>query len=306
MNNMEKVQKYIEKRIRETGIGILTLEELNGFLAEWMQIENSRPLEHFEGYSPSEMQLIMYNLFGENCPIQFADFVDKDCDSVPLFRQVKMLLEIIEKEENLKLTQTGNLPPRIVKEISSVGAIDPYIQSGIINLRTEKDSIFVQMARIAAQLMRATKKRGNSLSLTKNGKELLKNKRKLLSSILTVMFTKYNLAYFDRYSSENIGLVGIGFNLVLLNRYGKEAQRDTFYSNKYFKAFPLLLEEATERYRPREEEAANCYSTRIFDTLLYYLGLVTIEEMNKYKPDHTKLIRRTDLFEILFKVKHAN
>lgn len=88
MNNMEKVQKYIEKRIRETGIGILTLEELNGFLAEWMQIENSRPLEHFEGYSPSEMQLIMYNLFGENCPIQFADFVDKDCDSVPLFRQI--------------------------------------------------------------------------------------------------------------------------------------------------------------------------------------------------------------------------
>lgn len=61
-------------------------------------------------------------LFGKNSPVQLADFNDVDCDSVPLFRQVKRLQEMIEKEENLKLTQTGNLPPRIVKEVYSEGA----------------------------------------------------------------------------------------------------------------------------------------------------------------------------------------
>src|SRR5699024_5379017 len=161
-------QKYIEKRIRETGIGTPTIEDLNRFVGEWMQIENNRPLAHFEGYSPTRMEYILHDLFGKNCPVQLADFNDEDCDSVPLFRQVKRLLEMIEKEENLKLTQTGNLPPRIVKEVYSVGASEPHIQSGIVKLRTEKDSFSVQMARIAAELMRVMKKRSNSLSLTKS------------------------------------------------------------------------------------------------------------------------------------------
>jgi len=79
MNKKEELQKYVEKRIRETGIGTPTIEQLNGFLAEWMQIENSRPIAHFDGYSPTQMQQIMHNLFGENCPVQLANFVDEDC-----------------------------------------------------------------------------------------------------------------------------------------------------------------------------------------------------------------------------------
>jgi hypothetical protein len=192
MNKKEELQKYVEKRIRETGIGTPTIAQLNGFLAEWMQIENCRPIAHFDGYSPTQMQQIMHNLFGENCPVQLANFVDEDCNSVPLFRQIKELLEIIEKEENLKLTQTGNLPPRIVKEVYSAGAPEPHIQSGIVKLRTEKDSVSVQMARIAVEMMGAVKKRNNTLSLTKKGKEIMKDNRTLLSGLLIVMFTKYN------------------------------------------------------------------------------------------------------------------
>lgn len=302
MINTEDMQKYIEKRIQETCLGIPTIEELNVFVAEWMQIENSRPLADFEDYSPTEMRHIMYNLFGDNCPVKLADFAEKDCDSVPLFRQIKKLLEIIEKEENLKLTKIGNLPPRIVKEVYAVGAPEPYIQSGIVNLRTENDSNSVQMARIAVDLMGVIKKRNNSLSLTKNGGKQIKDNRKLLSSLLTVMFTRFNTAYFDLYSTNNTGTLGLGFNLLLLNKYGKEDQRDTFYADKYFKAFPTLLEEITEEYMPRENIATNCYSFRVFDMLLYHLGLVSIEDNDRYKPSHIKLIRRTDLFEVLFNI----
>lgn len=305
MNNKEDIQKYIEKRIQETGIGIPTIEQLNHFLAEWMQMANSRSIAQFEGYSPSEMQLIIYDLFGKNCPVQFADFIDEDSDSVPLFRQAKMLMEFIEKDEKLKLTQTGNLPPRIVKEIYAIGAPDSYIQRGLINLRTEKNSISVQMARIAVKLMGATKIRNNSLSLTKSGKELMKDNRKFLLSLLTVMFTKFNLAYFDNYLSENIGLTGLGFNLVLLEQYGEKDQSDTFYSDKYFKAFPKLIEEATEKYMSSDKVASNCYSLRIFDVLFYHLGLVSIEVVDKYKPTDKKTIHRNSLFEKLFNIKHS-
>jgi len=302
MINTEDMQKYIEKRIQETGHGSPTLEELNVFFAEWMQIENSRPLANFEDFSPTEMHHIMYNLFGENCPVQLAEFTEKDCDSAPLFRQIKMLLEIIEKEKNMKLTKTGNLPPRVVKEVYAVGAPEPFIQSGIVNIRTEKDSNSVQMARIAVDLMGVIKKRNNSLSLTNKGGKLIKDNRKLLSDLLTVIFTRFNSAYFDIYSSDNIGNIGLGFNLLLLNKYGKEERRDTFYADKYFKAFTTLLEEITEVYKPREKIAANCYSFRVFDVLLYNLGLVTIEEVDKYMPSHIKMIRRTDLFVVLFNI----
>jgi hypothetical protein len=302
MNKSEVVQQYIVKRIKESGIDVPTLEEINGFLAEWMQIENNCPSEHFEGYSSWDIQQILYNLFDKDCPIQMADFTNDDCVSVPLFRQTKMLLEYLEQEDTLKLTQTGNLPTRIVKEMYSVGAPDPHIESGFLNLRIEKDSISVQMARIAGELTKAIKKRNNSLSLTSIGKGLLKDDRKLLLELLTVMFTKFNPAYFDCYSSENIGVLGTGFNLVLLNKYGEKDQKDAFYSKKYFNAFPMLLEEPIVQ----GESSMYCYSHRTFNVLLYHLGLVSIEGTNKYSVNHVKLIHKTDLFDRLFKISPSN
>ena len=298
MNKADAVQEYIEKRIKESGIGTPTLDEINGFLAEWMQVENNRPIEHFEGYSPWEMQQIMHNLLRENCPVQLASFTKDDCSCVPLFRQVKMLLEFIEKEEKLKLTKTGNLPLRIVKEIYPIGAPE-YFPRSVEKLRTEKDSVSVQMAKIAIQLMKAVKIHSNSLSLTETGKELLKDDCKLLSGLLTMMLTKFNFSFFDYYTSENIGVLGAGFTLVLLKLYGKTDQKDTLYSDKYFKAYPMLLEDYIERY---EKEATYCYSFRVFDVLLCHLGLVTIEESNKYRANNVKLIHRTELFDRLFKI----
>ncbi len=302
--NTNKVEKYIERRIRETGIDIPTLEELNGFLGEWMQMSNSRPLENFEGYSPFEMQLILHDLLGESCPVQLTDFTEEVCESVPLFGQVKMVLEIIEKERDLKLTQTGNLPPRIVKAVYCIGAVHPHIERGIIKLRTEKDSISVQMVRIALELLKAVKKRHNRLSLTKTGKELLKDDSKLLSELLRVMFREFNSAYFDYYSSENIGVLGLGFNVILLSKYGNGAEKDTFYFDKYIKAFPMLEGEMTAEYDMWQKKGAlDCYSYRLFNVLLYHLGVVTIEEVDKYMPTHIKMIGKTELFDKLFKIQ---
>lgn len=296
-----KIQKYIEKRIRETGIGTPTLDDINMFLAEFMQIRNSRPLGYFESYSPLDMQNILHNLLGTDCPIQLADFTEEDCESIPLFRQVKVLLELLEKEEIMKLTQTGNLPVRVLKEVYSVGASESHIESGLVKLRSENDTTSVQMARIAAELIRAVKKQNNKLSLTKNGKKLFASNRNLLNELLPAMLNRFNIAYFDNYYSENIGAVGIGFTLFLLSKYGGTDRLDTFYSDKYFKAFPMLLEEVTEAYMSQDKVASNCYSHRIFDILLYHLGLVTIEETEKW-PSHKKLIHKTKSFDRLFKI----
>ena len=304
---MDKIQNYIEKRSRELGIAHPTIEDLNRCVKEWMQMVNTQTSDDFDGYSPSEMQSILYHLFDVNCPVRLADFTGEDCQSVPLFRQVKMLLRMIEKEDRLKLTQTGNLPVRIVKELYSEGATEQHVENGIVKLHIEKDSISVQLARIIVEIMKAVKKQGNKFSLTKRGKELLADDCKLLTELLNVVFLHFNLAYFDRYLSENIGVLGIGFSLILLNKYGDIDQSDNFYAEKYFKAFPkLLLETGGGAFTPQSREATNCYFHRVFNILFYHLGFVEITETDYFTSVYKRTIHRTAIIEKLFKISHPN
>lgn len=292
---MDEMQEYIHKRIMESGITNPTLEEIRVFFSEWIEIMESRLLSDFEGYSGEEIKSVLYNLFGEGCPVQLlTDFTDEDCNRVPLFRQAKILLELIEKEEKIKLTQTGNLPPRIVKEMYSVGASDYFIRVGIKKLRTETDSISVQFARIIVQLMGVVKKRNNHLLLTKKGKTLLTDNKKIVTELMIAAHTKFNLAYFDGYDAEVIGGFGIGLSLILLHKYGDKVLKDTFYAEKYFKAFPELNELSTS--------AMSCYSHRVFNILMFNLGLVTVDEKEKFGLHHSQKIYRTDLLEKLFRI----
>ena len=300
---MEEVHEYVQKRIMEEGHGHSSMDEVNKYVAEWMEIVNGRPLDKFDGFSPTEMQSVMYNLFGKGCPVQLNDFTLDDCAAVPLFRQVKLLLEIVNKENGVKLTTKGNLPLRVVKAMYDVGAPYHYIEVGMMHLRSEDNSISVATAHIVTEIIiKAVKKRYNTLSLTKKGKELLTDDRKLLRELLFAMLSSFNSAYFDGYSSKNIGIVGRGFSLILLDRYGDIEREDSFYADKYFKAFPMLMEEADERYSTREKIALHCYSLRIFDFLFYQLGLVTVKKIDKYTDTYNCKIRKTDLFNRLFKI----
>ena len=63
-----------------------------------------------------------------------------------------------------------------------------------------------------------------------------------------------------------------------------------------------IMEEADERYTTREKTALYCYSLRIFDFLFYQLGLVTVKKIDKYTDTYNCKIRKTDLFNRLFKM----
>lgn len=299
---MNKVDDYILKRLQETGITQPTIDDLNRFAAEWMSIQNNQALSQFEGYSPAEMNYIIYNLFEKNCPVQIADFPVDICDSVPLFRQVKLLLTILDKEGNIKLTQTGNLPVRLVKELYDVGVQDRYVKSGIVKLRIEKDSAYVQIVRIIAQIMRVVKKRNNKLSLTQIGKNLFKDDKALLRELLSAALIHYNPAYFDRYPYEHIGTLGMGFNLILLNKYGKTDRKIYFYAERYFNAFPKLLHNVEKGYRSELEIAAGCYDIRVIERLFIILGLVIRNGKLLMSNANESTIHRTELFEKLFKI----
>ena len=266
-----------------------------------MNDQNNQGLPDFEGYSPTEMQFILYNTFGENSPIQLLKLTDLDYKNIPILNQIKYLLQIVDNHGELKLTNKGFLPTKIVSDIYNQGFIkDENIESGLYKLYKETDSLTINLSRLLIEISALVKKRNNKLSLTKKGQALIKNDFTLLSLIFTTFGTKFNWAYYDGYGENRIGQIGFGFSLILLGKYGEARRIDKFYSDKYFKAFPDSINEIEDvGYRTMEESARSCYSLRTFDRFLDYFGLIKIDTEKKW--DAEKFIMKTELFDKLIK-----
>jgi hypothetical protein len=121
--------------------------------------QDNRPVPEFEGYSPSEMHRIFYFTFEPGSPIEFNRLNDCDYEKIPIYNQIKYLLDLIEKKGELKLTDKGYLPPKIVAELYEQGFIkDPFVECGIVKMRREKDAMPVVLARILIELSGLVKK----------------------------------------------------------------------------------------------------------------------------------------------------
>ncbi|MEA2043395.1 MAG: hypothetical protein U9N85_12715 [Bacteroidota bacterium] len=205
------------------------------------------------------------------------------------------------------MTAKGYLPTKIVADIYSQRFIkDDTIESGISKLRKQSDSKSINLTRILIEISGLIKKRKGKISLTKKGKKIYSNNSELLKLILETFGTKFNWAYYDGYGDNQIGQLGFGFSLILLSKYGFEKQLDHFYSNKYFKAFPKLIDNIQpSQFDTTESQVGRCYSLRTFDRFLDYFGLIKIEMANKsWNAD--KYIIKTELFDKLIKVRSHN
>lgn len=279
------------------------LEEINKHFEKIQNERNNRGLPDFEGYSPLEMQFILYDTLGNNSPIQLIELRDADFKKIPLLNQVKYLLELINDSIELKLTAKGFLPTKIVSDIYNQKFIkDEMIESGISKLYKETDSDSINLTRILLELSGLVKKRNNILSLTKKGKMEFNDNYKLLKSIFKAFGTKFNWGYYDGYGENEIGQLGYGFSIILLSKYGSRKQLDSFYGKKYLTAFPMLLEQIEpSRFNTREKQVYKCYSLRTFDRFLGYFGLIKIDSENKW--DSKKFIKKTEIFDKLIKVR---
>src|SRR5690554_1292741 len=99
----------------------------------------------------------------------------------------------------------------------------------------------VNLTHILVDLARLIKKRNGKISLTKKSREILKDNHKLLQLVFSTFATKFNWAYYDGYDEDQIGQLGWGFTLILLSKYGHKKRLNSFYAERYFKAFPQLL-----------------------------------------------------------------
>lgn len=274
-------------------------EEINRI----MHAQNNLSVEDFEGYSPEEMRHIIYDAFGDNSPIQWKTMTESAYPKIPLFNSIKYLAEKIEAEGEVKLTKTGNLPTRLVKGLYDQGFYkERPIESGIVKLSKEDDSLFVHLTRILLEISGILKKRINKLSITKKGQSIISDNHTLLMTLLKEFCTHFNWAYFDGYEADQVGKMGFGFSLILVKKYGQEQRSDVFYAKKYLKAYPHLLSIVTPSFGTVETYASRCYSTRTFDRFMDLFGLINLEKPKKW--DGTFLITKTSLMDKLIDCIH--
>ena len=285
MDEIEKLQKIFDKVVDE---------------------QNKTGLADFEGYSPFDMNFILYDTFSEKSPIQLLKLSQTDYSKIPILNQTKYLLDIIDKAYELKLTNKEYLPTKVVYDIYDKGFIkDEAVEAKIVKLRKETDVMSINLTRVLLELSGIVKKRNKKLSLTKKGKVISNNDYELLKTIFITFAAKFNWAYYDGYGDNQIGQIGFGFTLILLSKYGLDKKPASFYADKYFKAFPMLIEQIEPSYtRTSKEMAFSCYSIRTFDRFLDYFGLIRIEAKDRW--DMNKFITKTALFDKLIKVEPPN
>lgn len=279
----------------------MNLEELQRHFDKEMNEQNNRGISDFEGYSPSEMNQILYSTLEPESPLQLQKLSDSDYQKIPILNQIKYLTGLIDKTGELKLTNKGFLPTKIVSELYQQGFLkDEHIGKGISKLYKETDSMSVNLTRILVELAGLTKKRNGKLSLTKSSTKILADNYELLRLILSTFAAKFNWAYYDGFGENQIGQLGWGFSLILLSRYGREKRLDSFYAERYFRAYPQLLESINASYGTLESYSTDCYSIRTFDRFLNYFGLIKIDKEDRGF-NSKKYFTKTELFDRLIK-----
>jgi len=285
---------------------IMELDDIQKHIEQVINEQNNRSIPEFEGYSPFDMHHILHFTFETNSPLSLRNLEDFEYEKIPMLNTIKYFLILLKKEEEIKLTAKGFLPTKIVKEIYNQGFIKEYqFTSGISKLYKESESVSVNLTRLLVELAGLTKKRNGKISLTKNGEKILSNNKKLFGLIFKSLTTKFNWSYYDGYKDNQIGQFGFGFTFILLSKYGNRKQMDSFYSEKYFKAFPQFLNEIKPSYGTVESYAGNCYSYRTFEIIFEIFGLVKIEKEGKGF-EQKMFITKTEIFDRLIKVRPPN
>ena len=77
-------------------------------------------------------------------------------------------------------------------------------------------------------------------------------------------------------------------------------REDTFYAQKYFNAFPLLMDGIAPGYGTVTDYCDSCYSVRTFERFMLHFALVEMSRGRRYNV--LKFITKTALFDSLIQI----
>ncbi len=282
--------------------------DLNEELQAHFLLYNNSPLEDFCGLSPVQMQRLLHHTYSADSPVRIRQQLSSDTmDQVGLFRVVENLLQVVNREKEVKLTATGALPPRIVKELYGKGFLKDYaIEKGVTKLMKEADCTFIIASRLLLEIGGVLKKRKNILSLTKKGNQFLEitNRLEFFMHFIQTYTQRFRWAFFDYFTELPVGQMGWAFTVFLLLKYGNVERETCFYSEKYKTAYPFLFNDMMEDPEVSDESYfESCYSHRSFSDFLSWFSLVELRNVSSgdYFAQKRYVIP-SDLFDKIFEM----
>jgi hypothetical protein len=238
---------------------------------------NNTPEDDFEGLTPRLMHGLLYDFLGPGSPIKVKELSEEALLAMPLCYFANRLLGELDEKE-IKLTAKGNLPGRLVKEYYATGCLpDDMIDKGYSSLRGEDDYLPLQTVKHQLDLLGWTKKRHNTLSLTKKGRQARElSPTEFFRQFFLHHIRRFYLGYGDGYGeAADILQRFVPYLTYLLEVRGKTERPTAYYHQRMQRAFPMIGLDGDERI-------GWALDTRLFERLLGYYGLV--EYKHEYHP----------------------
>ncbi|MCL2335014.1 MAG: hypothetical protein FWC57_03010 [Endomicrobia bacterium] len=301
MKEYEKMRQEMLKILEESERLGRTQEQIQILLDDLQHEYNNASVEDFDGLSPYQMSsLLQNNLTGGS----IVTLNSGSGDEMPLIKQIKYFLNLLNAQQKIKLTATGALPVQIVKDIYSQGFIkDEIVELGLRKIAKERDIDTVILTRVLCELLNLTKKRKNILTLADSAFEII-NSGELFKKIFKAFAYEFNWAYFDRYWDEKFAQSCFEYSLYLFGKYGGEFRKTSFYAQKYTEAF---FKDKLDKMFPRQcaedlpDYTYDCYQRRFFEKFLEYFGFVEYESKDIFKEF---VVKKSPLFDKYISIKY--
>jgi hypothetical protein len=277
-----------------------SMKEAQAFANWHMSRQNRQAMADFDGLSPQQMSQILYAPFDSPQLVTFPTHLTEATDA-PVARLFMLLTEAIG-ETGLKPTATGNLPRKFCREAAlAFHGEEGYREvTRFCGINMEPDFPELHVTRLVAELAGLVRKYGGKFILSKDCRQLLATGGigAVYPQLFEAFVRHYNWGYRDRYPDFPFIQSSFLFTLLLLSRYGDQWRPDSFYVERYLRAFPTLLQEVPEiGYQTKEQFIGRCYSLRTLERFAEFLGLVEIERIGKrLLPDEIR-VRKLPLLE---------
>ncbi len=203
----------------------------------------------------------------------------------------------------LKATATGNLPRRFCQEAAKVYS-EAYPDKALvlsIGINTEPDFLELHTVRLVAEMAGLIRKYKGRFILSKKCRLALEEGE---GGVYLELFRTYaqtfNWAYSDGYPDLQIVQRSFLYSMYLLHKYGEDFRSWEFYSGKFIKAFPMVLDEVPEyTYGTKEENLGWIYALRSLERFAEFFGLVDIKVLSRDILARNYEIKRNQLFDEL-------
>lgn len=233
-------------------------------------------------------------VFPASVPMAFrVEITEENIRETHRFKYFRDFLGIIKELEPLKLTAKGNLPAKLVANLSQQGYdfLEPKLPKKVS--REDQAWFLAELHHLGKRLGLFTKRHGK-LMVTKKGATVGENAPLLYFSLWQVLLNDHLEGYKSGY--EDLHPIFMGYLLELLKKYGGTEREFSFYVEYLLRVDPYVWDEYGS-----DPSAKNRFTSRVFGSIVqnYFaeLGIVATRSVfNKDDFRFLRYVRTTDLF----------